>query len=120
MPQGLTPSLAVSTPVSLFTPDPVTSSFAPPLASSFSPSLARSMRLSAPATPCFSTSAPAAVRLRPSGGPAAQRARRGQVGAPLALAGLLLGLAVLVAPERPADQEAICHRHNGVAACRVW
>jgi len=39
---------------------------------------------------------------------------------PLVLAGVLLALAVLVAPERPADQEAICHRHNGVAACRVW
>lgn len=33
--------------------------------------------------------------------------------------GLVLG-AVLLAPEQPRDQEAICHRHNGVAACRVW
>lgn len=41
-------------------------------------------------------------------------------GVPLALAVVLLALAVLVAPERPADQEAICHRHNGEAACRVW
>jgi hypothetical protein len=42
------------------------------------------------------------------------------VGVPLALAGVLLVLALLVAPEQPAHQEAICHRHNGVAACRVW
>jgi hypothetical protein len=42
------------------------------------------------------------------------------MGVPLALAGVLLALAVLVAPEQPADQEAICHRHNGVEACRVW
>lgn len=39
---------------------------------------------------------------------------------PLRLAvGLVLG-AVLLAPEQPRDQEAICHRHNGVEACRVW
>ena len=36
------------------------------------------------------------------------------------LAVLLLLLAVLVAPERPQVQEAICQRHNGVEACRVW
>lgn len=41
-------------------------------------------------------------------------------GAALGLAGVLFLLAVLVAPEQPLDQEAICHRHNGVAACRVW
>jgi hypothetical protein len=41
-------------------------------------------------------------------------------GVPLALAVVLLTLALLVAPERPADQEAICQRHNGEAACRVW
>ncbi|MFY8150001.1 MAG: hypothetical protein ACOVNL_12410 [Prochlorococcaceae cyanobacterium] len=29
-------------------------------------------------------------------------------------------LALLLAPESPADQEAICQRHNGAAACRVW
>ncbi|MDM7954272.1 MAG: serine protease inhibitor [Cyanobium sp. CZS 25K] len=39
---------------------------------------------------------------------------------PLLLAvGLVLG-AVLLAPEQPRDQEAICQRHNGVEACRVW
>jgi hypothetical protein len=41
-------------------------------------------------------------------------------GAPLALAAALLLLAVLLAPEQPQVQEAICHRHSGVAACRVW
>jgi hypothetical protein len=39
---------------------------------------------------------------------------------PLLLAAVLCLLAVLVAPEQPQDQEAICHRHNGAAACRVW
>ena len=43
-----------------------------------------------------------------------------RVGAPLALAAVLLCVALLVAPEQPRDQEAICQRHNGVAACRVW
>jgi hypothetical protein len=41
-------------------------------------------------------------------------------GAPLALAAVLLLLALLAAPEQPRHQEAICQRHNGVAACRVW
>lgn len=39
---------------------------------------------------------------------------------PLLLTAALVLMAVLVAPERPGDQEAICQRHNGVAACRVW
>jgi hypothetical protein len=39
---------------------------------------------------------------------------------PLALAAVLLLLALLLAPEQPRHQEAICQRHNGVAACRVW
>ncbi|MEA5413418.1 hypothetical protein VB737_16765 [Synechococcus sp. BA-120 BA3] len=47
-------------------------------------------------------------------------ARRHRAAAPLLLAvGLVLG-AVVLAPEQPLDQEAICHRHNGVEACRVW
>ncbi|MBM5823018.1 hypothetical protein KBY84_02895 [Cyanobium sp. N.Huapi 1H5] len=47
-------------------------------------------------------------------------ARRHRAVAPLLLAvGLVLGAGVL-APEQPLDQEAICHRHNGVEACRVW
>jgi hypothetical protein len=45
---------------------------------------------------------------------------RARATTPLWLAiGLVLG-AVLLAPEQPRDQEAICHRHNGVEACRVW
>jgi hypothetical protein len=40
--------------------------------------------------------------------------------APLLLASLLVLAAHLLAPERPWDQEAICQRHNGVEACRVW
>ena len=78
------------------------------------------MRLSVPAAPCLSTPSPAVLRPRERGGHSARGPRHSAVGVPLALAGLLLGMAVLVAPERPADQEAICHRHNGVAACRVW
>lgn len=47
-------------------------------------------------------------------------AHRQRAFAPLLLAvGLMLG-AVVLAPEQPLDQEAICHRHNGVEACRVW
>lgn len=47
-------------------------------------------------------------------------AHRQRAAAPLLLAvGLVLG-AVMLAPEQPLDQEAICHRHNGVEACRVW
>jgi len=39
---------------------------------------------------------------------------------PLVLVGVLVLLAVLVAPERPRDQAAICQRHAGPVACRVW
>jgi hypothetical protein len=91
------------------------------------------MRLSAPAASCFSTAAVPPLRLRVVEGGAVRprrpaRPRRaaaggrhgGAVGVPLALAGLLFGVAVLVAPEQPVAQEAICHRHNGEAACRVW
>jgi hypothetical protein len=39
---------------------------------------------------------------------------------PLVLAALLVALALLVAPEQPRDQEAICQRQAGVEACRVW
>lgn len=41
-------------------------------------------------------------------------------GSSLLLAAVLCLLALLVAPEQPQHQEAICQRHNGVAACRVW
>jgi hypothetical protein len=39
---------------------------------------------------------------------------------PLILAGFLVLLAVLLAPERPDDQAAICQRQAGELACRVW
>lgn len=39
---------------------------------------------------------------------------------PLVLVGMLVLLAVLVAPEQPLDQAAICQRHAGPVACRVW
>jgi hypothetical protein len=47
--------------------------------------------------------------------------RSGEVpGAPLWVALLFLLVALLVAPEQPRAQEAICHRHSGAEACRVW
>lgn len=42
------------------------------------------------------------------------------MGAPLVLAAFLVTVALLLAPERPEAQEAICNRHAGVEACRVW
>jgi hypothetical protein len=59
---------------------------------------------------------PAAGRARPHRTPA----REPGLAPSVVLAGALLLLAVLLAPERPWDQEAICQRHNGVEACRVW
>ncbi len=48
-------------------------------------------------------------------------ARNGSAaGAPLCVALLLLLVAMVVAPEQPHAQEAICHRHSGEVACRVW
>ena len=38
----------------------------------------------------------------------------------LLVVGLLVLLAATLAPERPQDQAAICQRHNGPVACRVW
>jgi hypothetical protein len=38
----------------------------------------------------------------------------------MAVIGLLLLLAALLAPEQPLAQADICQRHNGLAACRVW
>ncbi|WP_254992960.1 hypothetical protein [Cyanobium sp. BA5m-21] len=43
-----------------------------------------------------------------------------EITVPAVLAGVLLLLALVVAPERPQVQEAICQRHNGAEACRVW
>jgi hypothetical protein len=81
-----------------------------------------SMRLAPTAVPCLSTAAMPRLGRPGLASDSVRPPRRAAaaVGVPLALAGVLLGLAVLVAPEQPADQEAICHRHNGVAACRVW
>jgi hypothetical protein len=68
---------------------------------------------------------PPAVRRRRSLHGPGRRSEAVPQGQPLAAipllftAGLLLG-AVLLAPEQPRHQEAICQRHNGVAACRVW
>ncbi|MCP9886919.1 serine protease inhibitor [Cyanobium sp. ATX 6A2] len=43
------------------------------------------------------------------------------LGLPILLAvGLLVLMAATLAPERPQDQAAICQRHNGPVACRVW
>jgi hypothetical protein len=42
------------------------------------------------------------------------------MGLPVVLAAFLLTVALLLAPERPEAQEAICRRHVGVEACRVW
>lgn len=36
------------------------------------------------------------------------------------LAGCMLTAALLAAPEAAQDQAAICQRHNGPVACRVW
>jgi hypothetical protein len=58
---------------------------------------------------------------RVSGSPRPRSRSRGrEVGVPAILAAALLLLALVVAPERPQVQEAICQRHNGVEACRVW
>jgi hypothetical protein len=43
-----------------------------------------------------------------------------EITVPAVLAGVLLLLALVVAPEGPQVQEAICQRHNGAEACRVW
>jgi hypothetical protein len=70
--------------------------------------------------PAFST--PAAHAFPKLRRPVVRPLRRGGAtgAAPVALAGLILFLALLVAPEQPGLQAAICHRHIGVEACRVW
>jgi hypothetical protein len=47
-----------------------------------------------------------------------QGARRGW--SPVLVVVALLVTAFALAPETPQDQAAICQRHNGPAACRVW
>jgi hypothetical protein len=49
-----------------------------------------------------------------------RRLRRRIAPAPVLILGGLLAAALWLAPEAPQDQAAICQRHNGVAACRVW
>jgi hypothetical protein len=46
--------------------------------------------------------------------------RLAPVAAPALLVVVLSLAAVLIAPEQPHDQAAICQRHNGAEACRVW
>lgn len=53
-------------------------------------------------------------------GASASAGRRSTGLGALVLVGLVLALALLAAPEQPGDQAAICERHNGVQACRVW
>jgi hypothetical protein len=65
---------------------------------------------------CWSSRSRREVPLK-RGGPDGTGCR---TGAPLFLAAVLVAAALLVAPERPHDQEAICHRHSGEVACRVW
>jgi len=45
---------------------------------------------------------------------------RSSASVPMVLAVVLVLMALVVAPEQPQDQEAICQRHSGEAACRVW
>ena len=49
-----------------------------------------------------------------------QRPWQREATVPALFAAVLLLVAVIAAPERPGDQAAICQRHNGVDACRVW
>lgn len=49
-----------------------------------------------------------------------QRPWRREATVPALFAAVLLLVAVVAAPERPGDQAAICQRHNGVDACRLW
>ena len=71
------------------------------------------------ATPGATPAAVAGCRPRPS----VSRSRlQGSWGgwSPLVLVAVLLVTAFALAPETPQDQAAICQRHNGPAACRVW
>ena len=63
---------------------------------------------------------PAPISQTPGSPRSRSRANGGEIAAPAILVGVLLLLALVVAPERPQVQEAICQRHNGVEACRVW
>jgi hypothetical protein len=65
------------------------------------------------------------AKVQPQLAARAQRVGDGAAAQPLGLptllvVGLLVLLAATLAPERPQDQAAICQRHNGPVACRVW
>ncbi len=71
------------------------------------------------ASSCFSAS-----RLLPASLPRPGQVRlwsfpRALGALPLVVVALVL-TAALVAPEQPAQLAALCERHNGPAACRVW
>ncbi|MBM5826968.1 MAG: hypothetical protein FJ050_02765 [Cyanobacteria bacterium M_surface_7_m2_040] len=71
----------------------------------------------------LSASLPPASFSAASHAPSPRRQASGHAGvhaAPALLAVVLSLAAVLIAPEQPHDQAAICQRHNGAAACRVW
>lgn len=68
--------------------------------------------------PVRSIGAPRVHPVRSS--PSCPRALRRDSWLPAVLAGCLLLLASVAAPDQPQDQEAICQRQNGVDACRVW
>ncbi|MEB3334157.1 MAG: hypothetical protein VKP70_04155 [Cyanobacteriota bacterium] len=76
--------------------------------------------------PILLSSSPRAFRSRRHarqgvGGSVTPAAREGAPSAvPLFLAAVLVSAALLLAPEQPRDQEAICQRHSGEVACRVW
>ena len=97
-----------------------------PMASWVSGALAPSSRSGAERASAPTRSRAAGLSARPRTIHADQ-GRRGDAAAlpavpkvPLMLAGLLVLLAVLLAPERPSDQAAICQRQAGELACRVW
>jgi hypothetical protein len=83
-----------------------------------------SVPLARPAQPSPSSSAWAVQRRR--GALAADRPLgpevRGGAGSavPFCLAAILVSVALVLAPEQPHHQEAICQRHSGEVACRVW
>ena len=69
---------------------------------------------------CWSSRSRRGATQKP-GGPGGSEKRGGaRSGVPLCLAAVLVAAALLVAPERPHDQETICQRHRGEVACRVW
>lgn len=84
--------------------------------------LAPFVPLAPPAHPGACWPSPGARRVRGAavGSRPQRRVGDGGSGVPFLLASVLVAVALLLAPERPHDQEAICHRHSGEVACRVW